>query len=121
MIVARAYIVCCKKLTKFPKNAIVRFIGEFSGILKDDHKKVQKCNRPCYFWGNFFQVQKMKKIINRIIYFPESTVRRKCTFNNEENRIIQFEKLYKKLPHTSYVSLAAIKNIIKRRECEIYV
>ena len=39
-------IVCCKKLTKFSKNATVQFIGEFSGILKDDLKKVQKCNRP---------------------------------------------------------------------------
>ena len=64
-------LVCCKKLTKFPKNAtVVRFIGEFSGILKDDHKKVQKCNRPCYFWGNFFQVQKRKKNNKSDYLFP---------------------------------------------------
>ena len=84
-------------------------------------KKCKNAIDHAIFGVTFFRFKKEKIIINRIIYFPESTVRRKCTFNNEENRIIQFEKLYKKLAHTSYVSLAAIKNMIKRREREIYV
>ena len=73
MIVA---IVCCKKLTKFSKNATVQFIGEFSGILKDDLKKVQKCNRPRQFGDNFFPVQKRffyKK--SDYLFSQESTVR----------------------------------------------
>ena len=76
MIVA---IVCCKKLTKFSKNATVQFIGEFSGILKDDHKKVQKCNRPREFGGNFFSGSKeifYKK--SDYLFSQESTVRKRA-------------------------------------------